>query len=196
MELQAKESSVLSDDRIIELYWQRDQQAVDATDAKYGKYLLSIAYNIVHDSCDSEECLNDTYLSAWNAIPPAKPDSLQAFLSTIMRRRAIDCYKARKRGKRVSSQLTVSLSELEEFLSADDDTYSQAAAEELGRIISKFVRTLSERRMYIFMSRYYAARPVKVIAEMLRCSESTVHKELASIKRDLKNTLEKEGYSV
>ncbi len=194
MELPAKELSILSDDRIIDLYWRRDQQAVSATDAKYGKYLLSIAYNIVHDSCDSEECLNDTYLSAWNAIPPAKPDSLQAFLATIMRRRAIDCYKARKRGKRVASQLTVSLSELEEILSADDDTYSQAAAEELGRIISKFVRALPDRRMYIFMSRYYAARPVKVIAKMLRCSESTVHKELASIKRDLKKTLEKEGY--
>lgn len=194
MELQAKQAATMSDEQIVALYWQRDEQAIRQTDIKYKKFLLSVAYNIVHDVCDSEECLNDTYIGAWNAIPPARPTLLQAFLATIMRRTAIDCYKARKRQKRVASELTVSLSEVEDFISVDDDMYSQTDAKELGRVISNFVRTLSERRMYIFMSRYYIARPIKEIARLLGCSESTVNKEIALIKRGLREKLEKEGY--
>lgn len=194
MGLQAKQAATMSDEQIVALYWQRDEQAIRQTDIKYKKFLLSVAYNIVHDVCDSEECLNDTYIGAWNAIPPARPTLLQAFLATIMRRTAIDCYKARKRQKRVASELTVSLSEVEDFISVDDDMYSQTDAKELGRVISDFVRTLSERRMYIFMSRYYIARPIKEIARLLGCSESTVNKEIALIKRGLREKLEKEGY--
>ncbi len=195
MELQTKERATMPDEQIVELYWQRDEQDIKETDIKYKKFLLSVAYNIVHDMCDSEECLNDTYIGAWNSIPPARPTLLQAFLATIMRRTAIDCYKARKRQKRVASELTVSLSEIEDFIADDDDTYSETDANELGRVISDFVRSLSYRRMYIFMSRYYIARPIKEIATLLGCSESTVHKEIASIKRDLKKKLEKEGYA-
>lgn len=194
MELQTKQAAAMSDEQIVALYWKRDERAIKETDIKYRKFLLSVAYNIVRDICDSEECLNDTYIGAWNAIPPARPTLLQAFLATIMRRTAIDCYKAKKRQKRMVSELTVSLSEVEDFLSDDDDMYSQIDAIELGRVISDFVRSLSERRMYIFMSRYYIARPIKEIAKLLGCSESTVNKEIAAIKCDLKEKLEKEGY--
>ena len=195
MELQTKQAATMSDEQIVALYWQRDEQAIRETDIKYKKFLLSVAYNILQDMYDSEECLNDTYIGAWNAIPPARPVLLQAFLATIMRRTAIDCYKAKKRQKRIVSELTVSLSEVEDFIS-DDDMYSQTDAKELGRVISDFVRSLSDRRMYIFMSRYYVARPIKEIAKLLGCSESTVNKEIAAIKCDLKEKLEKEGYSV
>lgn len=194
MELQTKQAATMSDEQIVALYWQRDEQAIRQTDIKYKRFLLSVAYNIVHDVYDSEECLNDTYIGAWNSIPPARPTLLQAFLATIMRRTAIDCYKAKKRQKRMASELTVSLSEVEDFISVDDDMYSQTDAKELGRVISDFVRSLSERRMYIFMSRYYIARPIKEIAKLLDCSESTVNKEIALIKRGLKEKLEKEGY--
>ncbi len=194
MGLQASKT-IASDERIIELYWQRDEQAITETDVKYRRLLLSVAQNIVHDTQDSEECLNDTYSGAWNSIPPARPSLLQAFLATIMRRTAIDCYKARKRQKRVASEMTVSLSELEDFIS-EDDVYSEADARELGRVISDFIRSLSERRMYIFMSRYYVARPIKEIARLLSVSESTVNKEIAAIKHELKEKLEKEGYSL
>ena len=193
MELQTKQAATMSDEQIVALYWQRDEQAIRETDIKYKKFLLSVAYNILQDMYDSEECLNDTYIGAWNAIPPARPVLLQAFLATIMRRTAIDCYKAKKRQKRIVSELTVSLSEVEDFIS-DDDMYSQTDAKELGRVISDFVRSLSDRRMYIFMSRYYVARPIKEIAKLLGCSESTVNKEIAAIKCDLKEKLEKEGY--
>lgn len=196
MEIQAKAEITMSDERIVELYWQRDEQAIKETDIKYRKFLLSVAYNIVNDASDSEECLNDTYIGAWNSIPPARPTLLQAFLATIVRRTAIDRYKARKRQKRIVSELTVSLSEVEDFIADDYDIYSEADANELGRTISDFVRSLSDRRMYIFMSRYYFARPIKEIAKLLECSESTVNKEIAAIKCDLKEKLEKEGYSV
>ena len=196
MKLQTKEKSVMSDEQIVELYWQRDECAIRETDVKYKKFLMSVAYNIVHDTCDSEECLNNTYLGAWNAIPPSRPTLLQAFLATIMRRNAIDLYKAKKRQKRIASELTLSLSELEDFVSDGEDMYSKAEAEELGRIISDFVRSLPDRQMYIFMSRYYIARSIKEIANLLECSESTVHKEIAAIKSGLREKLLKEGYSV
>ena len=195
MELQPKDTVTMSDDQIVALYWQRDEQAIKQTDIKYRKFLLSVAYNIVHDTCDSEECLNDTYIGAWNSIPPARPALLQAFLATIIRRTAIDCYKTRKRQKRLASELTVSLSEVEDFIAADD-MHFEVDVKELGRVISDFVRSLSDRRMYIFMSRYYFARPIKEIAKLLDCSESTVNKEIATIKCDLKEKLEKEGYSI
>lgn len=193
MELQTKATAVMSDEQIVELYWQRDEQAIKQTDIKYGKFLLSVAYNIVHDMHDCEECLNDTYIGAWNSIPPARPTLLQAFLATIMRRTAIDCYKAKKRQKRVASELTVSLSEVEDLIDGADP---EADAKELGRVIGEFVRSLPDRRMYIFMSRYYFARPINEIARLLGCSESTVNKEIAAIKCDLKEKLVKEGYSV
>ena len=194
MELQTK--AAMSDEQIVELYWQRDERAIRETDRKYQHFLLTVAHNILRDAQDCEECLNDTYLEAWNAIPPTRPKVLQAFLATIMRRTAIDRYKAGKRQKRIDSELTVALSEVEEFLADGSDPAAELDAHELGRVISEFIRALPKRRMYIFMSRYYTARPIGEIARLLGCSESTVNKEIAAIKRDLKEMLEKEGYSL
>ena len=194
MELQTK--AAMSDEQIVELYWQRDERAIRETDRKYQHFLLTVAHNILRDAQDCEECLNDTYLGAWNAIPPARPKVLQAFLATIMRRTAIDCYKRKKRQKRIDSELTVALSEVEELLADGSDPAAELDAHELGRVISEFIRALPKRRMYIFMSRYYTARPIGEIARLLGGSESTVNKEIAAIKRDLKEKLEKEGYSL
>ena len=194
MELQTQ--AAMSDEQIVELYWRRDERAIRETDRKYQHFLLTVAHNILRDAQDCEECLNDTYLGAWNAIPPARPKVLQAFLATIMRRTAIDRYKAGKRQKRIDSELTVALSEVEEFLADGSDPAAELDAHELGRVISEFIRALPKRRMYIFMSRYYTARPIGEIARLLGCSESTVNKEIAAIKHDLKEKLEKEGYSL
>ena len=194
MELQTQ--AAMSDEQIVELYWQRDERAIRETDRKYQHFLLTVAHNILRDAQDCEECLNDTYLGAWNAIPPARPKVLQAFLATIMRRTAIDRYKTGKRQKRIDSELTVALSEVEEFLADGSDPAAELDAHELGRVISEFIRALPKRRMYIFMSRYYTARPIGEIARLLGCSESTVNKEIAAIKHDLKEKLEKEGYSL
>ncbi len=186
----------MSDESIIEMYWRRDEQAIHETDVKYKKFLFAVAYNILHNTGDSEECLNDTYMGVWNSIPPTRPKMFQAYLAAIMRRIAVDCYKSRNRQKRVVSELSVSLTEVEDFITSKDDVCSEIEAKELGRVISEYVRALSQRQMYIFISRYYFVRPIKEISRLLSCSESTVNKEIVSIKKGLKEKLEKEGYSL
>ena len=180
----------ISDEQIISLYWSRSETAIEETDFKYKKYLFTIAHNIVHDKTDCEECLNDTYLAAWNAIPPSKPNVLKAFLTTIVRRIAINRYHSKLR----QSEMTVALCELEEFLSDDEKIDSKLDAKELGYAVSSFVRSLPERRRFIFMSRYYAAEPIDTIAKELSLSRSMVNKELAAIRKALKEKLESEGY--
>jgi len=198
MELQSKRTTrePISDEKIIELYWARNEKAIEETDLKYKKYLFSIAYNIVHDQLDCEECLNDTYLGTWNAIPPQNPRVLKAFLTVIMRRIAINRYHSNLRKNVVPSELTVSLSEIEDFISGNDDVSAEFDAERLGRVISDFVRSLSERKQFIFMSRFYVADSIDTIASDLRLSRSMVNKELAAIKIALKEKLESEGYSI
>ncbi len=194
MERQKERPSVLSDEKIVELYWQRDEQAIKETDIKYKNFLLSVANNIVHDVRDSEECLNDTYVGAWNAIPPARPTLLQAFLATIMRRTAINRFNANKRQKRIASEYSVSLSELEDYISDKSNTEAEAETNELSRIISNYVRSLSDRQIYIFVSRYYICDSVSKISDSLGCSTSTVKRELEAIRQGLKKRLESEGY--
>lgn len=198
MELQSKQTArtPMDDDKIVELYWERDEKAIEETDFKYKKYLFSIAYNVVYDRLDCEECLNDTYLGAWNAIPPTKPSVLKAFLTTITRRIAIKRYHSNLKQSVIPSEMTVSLSELEDFVAGDGDVDSEFDAERLGRVISDFVRSLSERRQFIFMSRYYVADPIDTIASDLSLSRSMVNKELAAIRSALKEKLESEGYSI
>ena len=182
----------LSDEKIIALYWARDEKAITETDRKYKNYLLSVARNIVQAQPDCEECLNDTYLAAWNAMPPNSPTVLKAFLSTITRRIAINRYHKNLR----HSEMTVALSELEGILSDSEDVGAQMDAKALGRAISDFLRKLPQRRRFIFISRYYMAEPIDNIAKTLRLSRSMVNKELAAIRLALKENLESEGYSL
>lgn len=184
-----------SDEEIIELYWNRDERAIEETDLKYRKYLFTIAYNILYSNEDSEECLNDTYMGAWNAIPPQRPLNLKAFLTTIAHRVAINRYNKTKMQKRIPSNLTSALEELDYMLEGDSMD-SEIDAKRLGEIISAYLKTLSKRQRYIFMSRYYMAEPIEKIASDISVSKSTVNKEIVSIKEGLKNALEKEGYKV
>ena len=192
MELQRNQSnkSTISDEAIIALYWNRDERAIEETDLKYKNYLYSVAYNIVHGRADCEECLNDTYLAAWNAMPPSNPNVLKAFLTTITRRIAINRFHSNMR----HSEMTVALSELEAFLTDGESVDSRLDAKELGRVISDFVRRFPQRRRFIFMSRYYAYEPIDTIAKELDLSRSMVNKELAAIRKALKEKLESEGY--
>ena len=198
MGLQSNETAKLpmNDERIVELYWERDEKAIKETDFKYKKYLFSIAYNVIHDRLDCEECLNDTYLDAWNAMPPSRPNVLKAFLTTITRRIAIKRYHSKLKQNVIPSEMTVSLSELEDFIAGDEDVEADFDEERLGRVISDFVRSLPARRQFIFISRYYVADPIDTIASDLRLSRSMVNKELAAIRNALKEKLESEGYSI
>ena len=186
----------LGDEEIVALYWARNEDAIKETDYKYKSYLLTVAQRILDNASDSEECLNDTYVGAWNSIPPARPNFLKAFLTIIARRTAIKRYHSNMRKKVIPSEMTLSLSELEDFIAGDDEVSEAFDAERLGKVISEFVRSLSKRRQFIFMSRYYAAEPIDKIASVLSLSRSSVNKELAAIRSALKEKLESEGYTV
>ncbi|MBR2445753.1 MAG: RNA polymerase sigma factor [Clostridia bacterium] len=192
--MKAKDNGRMSDGEIMDLYFARDERAIKETDVKYRARLLYLARNIVHDAQDAEECLNDTYVCVWNSIPPARPDSLPAFLLSIMRRTAINRYKAARRQKRVPAELVSSLSDFDDMLSDGDSFHTEQAARALGETLTAFTNALSDRRAYIFMSRYYLARPIDEIADKLGCSKSTVNKEIAAIKQELRQLLESEGY--
>ncbi|MBQ7354442.1 MAG: sigma-70 family RNA polymerase sigma factor [Clostridia bacterium] len=189
-----KASPPLSDESIIELYWNRNEDAISATDDKYGRYLHAIAYNIVQDDLDCEECLNDTYLSTWNRIPPTRPNVFQIFLSKITRNVAVDKYRSKSAAKRIPSELTLSLEELDECIPSDTSLEEDYAAKEIGDILYAYLRTLNRRSLMIFICRYYFADSIASIAGMLKVSESTVFRELATIRKELKKKLEKEGY--
>ena len=186
----------MNDSQIVALFLDRDQRAIEETAEKYGKYCYAIAYNILQNHEDAQEAVSDTYLGAWNAIPPARPDVLRSFLLTIMRRTAIKRYHKNRRKSVIPSEMTLSLSELEDFVEADGGVDSEFNAAELSRIINCFVCSLPERRQFIFMSRYYVADPIDTIASDLGVSRSTVNKELASIREALKKKLESEGYII
>ena len=198
MELQSKQTAKvpMDDEKIVELYWERNEKAIEETDFKYKKYLFYIANNVLHDRLDCEECLNNTYLGAWNAMPPSKPNVLKAFLTIITRRIAIKRYHSNLRQNVIPSEMTVSLSELENFVAGDEDVSTDFDAERLGHIISDFVRSLPERKQFIFMSRYYLADPIDTIASDLGLSRSMINKELASIRNALRERLESEGYLI
>ena len=196
MELQKQTSprTPLPDEAIVTLYWNRDETAIEETDFKYKNYLFSVLRNLLNDPMDCEECLNDTYLGAWNAIPPTKPAVLKAFLTTVARRAAIKRYHKARKKTAIPSELTVSLSELEDFLSDGGEAESDLDAAVLGKVISEFLYSLDKRKRYIFMSRYYVAVSIEKIARELKVSRSTVNKELAAIRKSLKEKLESEGY--
>lgn len=189
-------TDTVSDEYIIELFWQRDQSAIDKTDRKYGRYLYTVAYNLLHDPFDCEECKNSTYLGAWNAIPPDRPDVFKAYLTKIMRRISINRFKEKTRQKRVPSELTESISELGLDPVDRSTPEEELEAIELGRVISRYLRGLDDRGRCVFISRYYFADPIKQIAKNFGVTESAIYKELTAIRDGLKEHLEKEGFEL
>lgn len=188
------EKSIRTDDEIIALYWERNEAAISATDRKYGGYLYTIAYNILHNPQDCEECRNDTYLQTWNTIPPQRPVKFQAYLTRIIRCISIDRYRELRRLKRVPSELTVSLEELSEVLASDPHAEQENA--DLARCIADYVASLPQRRRLIFVCRYYCADPPDRIAAMLGVTTSAIYKELGKIRNGLRKHLEQEGFKI
>lgn len=184
-----------TDAEIVELYWNRDETAISRTDEKYGRYLHRLAYNILADDGDCEECKNDTYLDVWQAIPPTRPNVFAAFITEIMRRIATDRYREKTRKKRIPSELMHSMEELEYGLRAETVEETCDAAR-LGDLISRYLRTQPKRRRFIFMSRFYASEKICDIAVALGVSESAVYKELSKIKEGLRRYLESEGVTI
>lgn len=191
---EAVRSTQWEDAEIIELYWSRDEAAIKATDEKYGRYLYTVAYNIIHDNMDCEECLNDTYLGAWNRIPPARPNLLQAFLAKITRNIAVDKFRMKHASTRVPSELLVSLEELDKCMAYPSDMESEYAVNAIAELLNTYLRGLPARSEFIFICRYFYADRVDHIAAMLDVSANTVYRELERIRDGLRQVLEKEGY--
>lgn len=190
------ENRYATDERIVELYWQRDEMAIQLTDDKYGKYLYAIAYHILHDSMDCEECLNDTYLGTWNTIPPSKPNPLQLFVAKIMRNIAVDKFRGRMAQKRIPSEMMVSLQELDGCLSYAPTPSEEYDMKELVAVMNGYLRGLPERQEFSFVCRYYYADTVEDIAKMLDVGTATVYRDLKTVREGLKNCLIKEGFDL
>ena len=181
---------ILSDDEIIALYWARNENAIKHTDEKYRAYLLKIANNILKDMQDSEECLNDTYLSAWNTIPPERPYLLKAFLAAIIRNQSLMVGRRQKAQKRAAISQAVSLSELEDVLA---DVRETDDAHMLAMVIESYIASLDKDQRYIFLGRYYFGKSIDDIAGEMGVSRSKVSKQIAYIKQTLREKLQEEG---
>lgn len=183
----------MEDSQIIELYWQKNADAISETAKKYGVYCFSIAENILHNTEDSEECVNDTWLHAWNAIPPQKPDILRLFLARITRNLSFDRFNAQNAEKRGGGEIAVALDELGECLGGAD-TETAYEAKELRESIQRFVRSLPERDGNVLVRRYFFVEPVADIAKRYGLTENNVMVILSRTRRKLKGYLLKEGY--
>ena len=190
MSKSTEQQEIIADEQIIELYWRREEKAIQETDKKYGQFLFRIAYNILHKRLDCEECQNDTYLGVWNAIPPTRPTVFPAFITQIMRRIAINRYKEKASKKRIPSELTISMEDVNGTLHGDDSVAVKYEMAEVGKIINNYVRELSDRQRYIFIDRFYLAESVETIATDLSISVPTVYREIDKIKHSLKLYLE------
>lgn len=183
----------MEDSRIIELYWQRDSEAIVASEEKYGGYCRMIAENILHSRPDAEECVNDTWLQAWNAIPPQRPQSLKLFLARITRNLCFNRYNEQTAQKRGGGETALVLDELAQCLPAETDVESELLLRELRESIRSFVRALPARERNIFLLRYFYTEPISKIAERCAISEGNVKVILSRTRRKLQKRLIKEG---
>ncbi len=186
----------LSDEQIIGLYFDRNESAISETDSKYGAYCTRVAFNVLRDSLDSEECVSDTWLHAWNSMPPQRPNILRAFLAKITRNLALNRYEANRAQKRGSGETESCLDELAEFVSGGGDPLDEVSAAELSKAISSFLRTLPEKEACIMVRRYFYTEAVKDIAEKYGMTANAVSVTLNRGRAKMKDYLEREGYSL
>ena len=179
---------MLEDEKIVELFFARSEQAIQELDIKYGKVCRKISYNIVNNRQDVEECVNDTYLGAWNTIPPAKPDPLQAYICKIVRNVSLKLYYRKKSAKR-NSVYEIAMQELEDYLSAPNTVEAEMEARELAEIIESFLETLTIENRVIFMRRYAYMDSYSDIAARVGLSENNVAVRLNRIRQKMKQYL-------
>jgi len=184
----------MEDTQIINLYWQRREEAIQETERKYGKYCTRVAYNILENREDSAECVNSTYWKAWNAMPPHRPRVLVAFLGKITRNLALNMLEKSKAQKRGKGQVLCALEELEESIPATGG-YSPENAD-LAKTLNTFLAELPEEKRKIFVSRYWGMTPIKEIAAMYGMTEGKVKTVLHRTREHLRQYLEQEGISI
>lgn len=182
----------MDDQEILDLYWNRSENAISETASKYGGYCHCIAYNILENNEDAEEIVSDAYLSAWNSIPPKRPAALAPYLGKITRNLAIDRLRTRSREKRGGGEADVALEELEEIVGNSDSPETVATRKELVASLNRFLESLPKTERSIFLCRYWYLDPIAVIAEKTGFSVSKVASMLYRLRKNLKKQLEKE----
>ena len=186
----------MDDEAILTLFWARAESAIKETAQKYGRHCIAIAMNILHSAEDAEECVNDTYLKVWDAIPPARPTAFAAFIGRITRNLSLNRYKANRTQKRGGNTVTVLLEELSDCLPARDTVESAYDESVVSRAISAFLYTERAEARQVFVRRYWYAESVAGIASRFGMGEGKVKSMLFRTRRRLRDYLESEGISI
>lgn len=186
----------MEDKDIVQMYWDRNERAIDETSAKYGSYCTSIAMNILHNREDAEECVNDTYLNTWKSIPPHKPNMLSTFLGKIVRNLSFNKYKQTHSAKRGGDETALILDELREIVSDKEAVLDSVLRNELIKSIDSFIKTLPAEKRYIFIRRYWYSDSIKRVAAGCGRSENSVSVELNRMRNKLRKYLTERGYDL
>ena len=184
----------MDDKGIVRLYFERNERAIDETSRKYGKYCFSIANNILSNREDAEESVNDTYLDAWNSIPPHRPNSLALYLGKITRRISIDLYRRKNAQKRGGGELALVLDELYQCIADETDVEKAFEKLHLSQVINEFVKFLPRNEQKVFICRYWYMDSIQSISRRFGYSESKVKSMLFRTREKLRDALRKEGY--
>lgn len=183
----------MDDSNIIELFLKRSQDALAETDKKFRSYCYAIAFSILGDTGETEECINDTYLKLWNSIPPVIPEKFSVFIARIVRNTAFHLYSKKKTLKRGKNEINYVLSELEECVDMHINVEEQIENKELENALLDFLNTLEPGKRDVFMLRYWYAMPVKQIAEKKSMKEGTVKSVLSRTRKELKQYLKSQN---
>ena len=182
----------MEDEQILNLYFSRSEQAIGETASKYGPYCHSIAMHVLENEEDAEECVSDTWFSAWNSIPPKRPSPFSAFLGRITRNLSIDRLRTRSREKRGGGEVPLALEELEEVVAGSDSPENEAVRKELTAALNRFLAGLTQQERYVFVRRYWYLDSLGDIAEKTGFSGSKVASMLFRLRGRLKKQLMKE----
>lgn len=185
----------MEDNAIVDLFFAREEEAIDSTKLKYGQRLLRSAMNILHSAQDAEECVNDALLKAWNAIPPSRPTALGAFVAKIARNLAINKWKAKEAARRGGGETTVMLGELEDCLPSPKENRpeTQYEANQTTQAINECLATMDQTARVAFVLRYFHGESIASICTRFNISESKAKSLLFRARKKLKSHLEKEG---
>ena len=187
------EEGDMEDKTIVEMYWARDELAIDETKKKYEKYCHSIAYNILHNQEDADECVNDTYLGAWNSMPPHKPELLSAFLGKITRNLSLKKWRNATADKRGNGELALALDELQECVPSGSSVDEEIQVKELAGIMDAFLRGIPEVERRVFVCRYWYTDSIADICKQFGYGQSKVKMMLSRTRKKLLDKLIKEG---
>ena len=183
----------MEDEKILDLYWARHESAINETANKYGSYCFAIATSILQNKEDAEECVNDTYLKTWDAIPPQRPSNIRLFLGKITRNLSLNKYKERRTKKHGGGEVALLFSELEDCIPSSNNVETEYESNQVIEAINSCLLSIDSESRVVFVRRYWYADTIQAIATRFQMSESKVKSMLFRARKKMKTYLEKEG---